>query len=153
MNNFIRIDDKFLNLDSCASVGLSKNDGKNRFRIVFNLSHSIEVFDKQLNKNIVVADYKYWDFDSSIEFNKNLEKLTKNLLASDFLFSTDKKHYYVNPAKVSYITFDDEHNRIIFNMSTSITKKTTGLLTNDYVFWTYSTKEEYIQNIKTLEGL
>jgi hypothetical protein len=140
---------KILNLQACTSIGVNKS----RLRIVFNLSHSIEMFDSKLSKNIIVADYKYWDFDNEIDFNVGLSKVNSLIRVNNFFISTDKKHYFVNPDQLSYITFDDDNNRIIFNLSTSVTKKTTGTLTNDYVFWTFNNKDEYLDNIKRIEDM
>ncbi|MDD2505666.1 MAG: hypothetical protein PHF21_05330 [Bacilli bacterium] len=142
-----KFNDKILNLQACTSIGVNKS----RLRIVFNLSHSIEMFDPKLSKNIIVADYKYWDFDNEIDFNAGLQKVSSLIKVNEFFISSDKKHYFVNPDQLSYITFDDDNNRIIFNLSTSVTKKTTGTLTNDYVFWTFNTKDEYLDNIKHIE--
>lgn len=143
MTKFITEKDLTVNLSKCASIGFNAS----KKRIVFNMSHSIETYDTRLGKHVTIADYKYFDYDTIKEFDE-AKKIIEEY--SNFLRSTYDNHYLVNPVQISYINIDKNNNRIIFNLAVSVTKKTTGFLTNDFIFWTFNSKEDLLSNINLL---
>lgn len=137
---YIDAKDMMINLDKVSNVGFL--DFKRR--IVFNFSHSIELEDKKTKEWSTIADYKYLDSNGEEEYSKVKELVKKSLLEKGFLEPTKESHYWVNPSEVSYINFDEMKHRLIFNLSTSVTRDTAkGLcLINDFVFWTFDNAEQ-----------
>lgn len=136
---FIELKDTLINLEQVSNVGFLHNKG----RIVFNFSHSIELETNKVWSTI--ADYRYFTASSEEEYNEKKKEVQDVLSSLGFINSTRGNHYWVNKSKVSYITTDGHKNRLIFNLSTSITKNTTkGIsLINDFVFWDYSSVDDF----------
>jgi hypothetical protein len=149
---FYKVGDKIINLDNVSSIGFipAKN------RVVYNMNHSIETIDRTLNEAIMIADYKYYNFDVESEYQEHCTEIRGHSMLFGYVQSTSDYHHLVNPLNVSYINFEKENKRIIFNLSTPVTKRKygtntkiePGILTNDFVFWTYTTEEEYEANVK-----
>lgn len=153
---FYKIGDKLINLDNVSSIGFipAKN------RLVYNLNHSIETFERATSATIMIADYKYHNFSTEAEYLAESKQIRDHSLLFGFIHSSSDFHHLVNPINISYISFDSDNKRIIFNLCTPVTKRKynqsnelvgESMLTNDFVFWTYQTQEEYEANVKYVE--
>lgn len=134
--------DLTINLNKVSNIGFLDN----KLKIVFNFSHSIDIEKKGTGEWATIADYKYIDCASEEEYSEFKKDVMDSMKTSgNFLMSSDSTHYSVNKSQISYVTTDSRKNRIIFNLSTSITKEThKGInVINDFVFWSFEDPHEF----------
>lgn len=136
MNQFIKTNDKIINLKNVSNINVLDT------RIVFNMNYSIEIRDK------VISDYTYWDFDTREE----LEVIVDILRTSSFIETTfiGYNNAFVNINEISSIKYADRKNRIIFNLShpVSFNNHNGQSITSEFVYFNYTDIEEY-QDKKT----
>jgi hypothetical protein len=145
MNKFISIDynRSVLNLANVTNIAFLEKHN----RIVFNFANNIEI---KSSKGIqVIADYRYDDYNSSTEFKARQEELIKVLDEYGYIkpMYSQYNHHWVNPSHVTFINVDKKRNRIMFNLSNSVTKLVDNevMLVNDFVFWNCTSEEETVQ--------
>lgn len=136
---FIELKDIVVNLNQVSNVGFLDH----RNRMVFNFSHSIELQNHKTNEWNTIADYKYYDLSEDDYYTKK-KQIQQSLLQDGFLEPMHFSHYWINPKSIAYVNYDDKKHRLIFNLSTSVTKDTGKGVTliNDFVFWTFNTEQE-----------
>jgi hypothetical protein len=145
---FIQANQSIINLDNVTNIGFLDN----RKRIVFNFNCSIES-DK--NNNIqLVADYRYWNFESTEEYDLESAKLKLLLLAiGNWVEPAVHNHHWVNTYFVTHVNSDDKRNRLIFNLCNSISKDTklgNNSIVNDFVFWDFNGEREFFEDTREL---
>jgi hypothetical protein len=136
---------KIINLDLVSNIAFLEH----KQRIIFNMSHSIEIKNDDTNETSTIADYKYWELPSIEEYNAAAVSLTNKISSIGFLISSSTNKA-INPLHISYVNVDHSKNRIVFNLNTSITSRLNGLLTNDYVFWNANSDTELSQMVDDL---
>ena len=148
---------KNVNLKNVTSVSIEENI--NRKKIIFNFDYTIT---HPYKPDVFVSDYVSVYYDDDQEFKKVFKELSSQLESlywfegqnSLDLEGPDKIWHWVNIDKVSFITYDEHKNRIILNLSCTVTKRhSSGELTSDFVYFSYPTKSEFMKNRERLENL
>lgn len=131
---------------------LTKIDSKKR--VIFNFNNVINVNDLQ------VADYLYINCNNSDEFNFFWNNVVDYIEKDGWLISSNPTNHPINPYYISSINVDELKNKIIFNLSKSVTKIIKKenidkrILVSEFVFWEFPTKlsfeKEYNKVIRTL---
>ena len=123
-----------VNLDNVTTIFIDNIDKK----IIFNFNYSIRVSSRDKLEN-QRADYIAWYLSE-----EDLERVKISLLemlSTTEWFLPDFKHNHrcVKKSMVSTIKFADYINRIIFNLTCSVTdqRSTSDSLTSDFVFWNF----------------
>ena len=133
--NFIKANNKFINLEHVSSINVLQK------RVAFDLDCPVELDNK------VISYYAYSDSDNREDFKTN------NYIQCNFI---NKDGVYINRNHISAVTFRDDKNRIIFNLSHSITStKHNGesRLTSKFIYFDFNTINEYNKFIIELTNI
>jgi len=135
---------KIVNLDNVASYGLIEHKYKESYRIVFNMTYGITL----PNTDKIISDYVYWETSDNTEFKK-MQSVIKNY-SEDWICSPDNTRY-INPEQISSIVIEDTYEdklKIIFNLSHTVSMKTSGL-TSEFVYFKFNSFDS-IQKYKAV---
>lgn len=135
---------KIVNLDNVSNIYVDEQGKK----VIFNMNYSVKIFGSKnsINSydkiNKVTPDYVYWSFDSMQEFMKIVDLIinkTKNWIQPE-----EPGQRILNPDFIASITFDEDKNRVIFNLNYNITHpKDDNKLTSDFVFYDFVSKDSF----------
>jgi len=141
------IKDKIVNLANVSNIHI---DGNDKGKIIFNMNYSVKIFGDK-----VTPDYIYWSFNSEAEKKELTDKFLSNLGALGWIlpFEENQGQRYVNTSCISSIGFDDNKNRVIFNLNYNITHpKDKNKLTSDFVFYNFSSTDNYRDFVDIMLG-
>jgi hypothetical protein len=157
MRQFIETSDgDLINIDNVSNIVFDPDwtdrFGNHKPKIIFNFAYPVSLpkSDKK------ISDYKYDIFKSVEEYKaaeKDLEKLIneKNWIAPVI---NKKIQKIINPDKISFMTSDDNNQRIILNLSTSVSfHGDYHRMTSDFVYLNHYDWEEYQNNLSYIRGL
>lgn len=136
---FIMIGSNVINLAKVSNVAFKDEfAAKERGRIIFNFCYSIQI-KNEIGESIFIPDYKYSDNIDPDVFYSEVESLKSQLKKAGFIEPSSDYHYWVNKNHISYITKDVYRKKIIFNLSTPISKTLDDkqAVINDFVFWSF----------------
>ena len=139
MTSFIKNNDRIINLQNVSNINIVTRDQ----RIVFNLNYGIEI--EKRGKTKVISDYVYLDTRSTDDFNNAKDEVQFN----DYVEKHFIKHRngYINKNEISSVKFSDKKNRVIFNLSHSITftdyNTQEDRLTSEFVYVDFTEFSEY----------
>jgi len=127
--NFIKANDKFINLEHVSSINMLKN------RIAYDMDCPVE-----LDSGKIISYYAYHDHDND---GAEEELLNHPYIKDNFNVHGD---ILVNMQQVAAIKFAPEKLRIIYNFShstTSLNFNREPRLTSKFVYVHFSAQEEY----------
>lgn len=127
--NFIKANDKFINLEHVSSINLLDN------RIAYDMDCPVE-----LDSGKIISYYAYHDHKDDSSIN---ELLNHPYIKENFNIHGD---ILVNMTQVSAIKFVEEKLRIIYNFSHSTTSAKFNReprLTSKFIYVHFDTKDEY----------
>lgn len=136
-------DSKTINIEQVSNIGIDIK----KFRIIFNLQYSINIFGKQ------TPDYVYFEYKDVNDLQKAVKALLE-VIKDDFLISSDKRQRLVAKKCISSINYIEKQKRIIFNLNYDITHPNdSSKLTSDFVFWTFNNETEFYNDMKKLSDI
>ena len=148
--NLITIDGgrSLVNMDNVTNIAfLDKTN-----RIVFNFNNNIEI--KTSNGIQVIADYRYDNHDSVKTYADKKQEIIKYMKEHSFIEPVypEQDHHWVNPIHITFINVDRSKNRLMFNLSNSVTKPIKGeiMLVNDFVFWNHNEANELENSVNII---
>lgn len=149
---FIEHDGKIVNTDAVTNIVIENN------KVIFNLDHFVSLKDENDRH---IPDYVYMYFDEDEELRLIVNKITSlNWITSDF-GTTYRGRYkannrIINPDAISFIKFEDNKNRIIFNLRNSVSfSRNIQSKTSDFVYYDYENEGDYFREgnlISTMLG-
>ena len=149
-------DGDLVNLNSVTNIVFDENwtdrFGNHKPKIIFNFDYPVTL--PKTDKKI--SDYKYMIFDTKSEYElkvKELEFLVNEMgwIAPIVNNRIDK---IINPDKISFMTHDDNNQRIILNLNTSVSfHGDYSRLTSDFVYINFNDWEEYVNGLKYIRDL
>lgn len=111
MDRYLSTNDRLINLQNVSNINVLTNS----YRIIFNFNYGIDMGKK------TISDYVYWDAIDVHNFNYNLSVLNANKYFIDNYLDQINGNGYINKNEISSIKFSEKKNRVIFNLSHSIT--------------------------------
>lgn len=149
LQSIIKTHDKLVNLMNVSNINIVRNNNKNQYRIVFNMNYSIEMVTTKRTK--IISDYVYWDFKSIPELEDALQDIESNEYFENNFIDKLTDEGYINSNEISSIKF--VHNRVIFNLSHSVTFMDKGAekLTSEFVYINCDSALEYKEYVKYLQ--
>jgi len=131
---------KIVNTNAVTNIVIEGN------KVIFNLDYFVSL---QGEDNKHIPDYVYMYFDTNGEMDDVIAKINSlNWITSDFGTtyngSYKKNSRIVNPNAISFITFEDRKNRIIFNLRNSISfSRNVQSKTSDFVYYDHENENDY----------
>lgn len=113
---FIETPQESVNLKNVSNINIIHKSK----RIVFNMNYGISIKDRMGEK--IISDYVYWDSNNEKQFQKNLDLLyTKIKEHGNFIPKPERETSgYINIDEISSIKFNTHKNRVIFNLSHTV---------------------------------
>jgi len=135
---FIRFkEEKTVNLDNVSNIYIEDING-DKGKVIFNMNYSVKIFGDKYT-----PDYVYWMYSNREELLKITSLIEE--FTTDWVKPVEPGHRYVNPTCISSIGFDENKNRVIFNLNYNVTHpKDDRKLTSDFVFYNFSDKEKFL---------
>lgn len=139
------IKNKIVNLANVSNIYV---DGNTEGKIIFNMNYSVKIFGDK-----ITPDYVYWEFNSEEEKDELMAEFLNYLVDLGWIFPAEEGQRYVNSNCISSIGFDENRDRVIFNLNYNVTHpKDTRKLTSDFVFFNFSTSEKYRNFVDVMLG-
>jgi hypothetical protein len=139
-------DEKIVNLNQVSNIGFEVYTDRNNqtaYKIIFNFSTGVS-----LKNNIerIVPDYQYFVYHNKDEYEKVVDILNDLINEERWLAPSVKGivKRIINPDRVTFVATDPRKNRIIVNLSTSISFYSNyERKTSDFVYIDFPSKEEF----------
>jgi hypothetical protein len=118
------------------------------------MNYNIEIEKNQEYK--IISDYVYWDLLPS-EFDNRLKDISENTYIVDNFITHDNG--YINKDEISSIKFAEKKQRVIFNLSHTVSfidNYGNQHMTSEFVYVNFNNENDYnlyIQEIKSKLGL
>lgn len=155
--NFIKFNDnqRIVNLDSVSNIGYVEEESK--YKVIFNMDYGVSLRDKHsFEQDKTISDYIYWtctDSELFKEMKKYVSEKTKEWLSCPYEINSR----VINPEKISSIVYDidapSKRFKIIFNLSHSVSMRSSSGTTSEYVFFKFETFEKFMTCKKHIEGI
>ncbi len=134
-------DSKYVNLKEVSSIAFEEFTDRNnnqKYKIIFNMNYAVSL--KGTNK--LISDYIYSIYEEYTEFTDSFNYLMN--LVEEYKWIKLREPRIINPYHISFLTQDPSKNRIIINLSSSVSFNGSNQdLTSDFVYINCKTKEEY----------
>jgi len=137
--------DKIVNLENVSNIYV---DGEDSGKIIFNMNYSVQIFGDKMT-----PDYVYWTFNSAEEKDELMDAFVNPIASLGWIFPAEDGHRFVNTKCISSIGFDENKNRVIFNLNYHVSMpKNNKKLTSDFVFFNFSSTKLYTDFVDVLTG-
>ena len=157
MKQFVETPDgDLINLEAVSNIVFNP-DWTDRFgnqkpKIIFNFDYQVSLprSDKK------ISDYKYLIFRSKAEYDSVVQELTRLINENEWIAPVidGKIEKIINPDKISFMTSDDDNQRIILNLKTPVSfHGDYDRMTSDFVYLNHSNWNEYQNNLSYIRGL
>lgn len=139
---FIKISNRLINLNKVTYIFFDKKENIIRF----NFNNDVG-FDEENT----IAEYFFWTLPGKREFEIESDMLIQTLEKNSFLIPIIVlgRANVININRISYVKYNYNKNKIIFNFDNSRTIK--GKKTNDFAFWELNNENELNLMIAWLE--
>jgi len=135
---FLTLNNKTVNTDTVHNIAFEDRKRK----IIFNFEYGVSMRD---DSDKIISDYVYFLFDNDEDFENTKSKLTA--LNGWISSGVDYINRIVNSKKISFMTSDKYNNRVIFNLTSSVSfTKDKYSRSSDFVWWTYKSPSEMIEH-------
>ena len=139
-------DYKVVNLKEVTNIAFeiyTNREGKTVYKIIFNFNVPVS-----LKNNIIkiIPDYMYFVYYDEEEYQKTVDILNDLINESMWLAPSidGRVKRIINPDKITFIARDPRHNRIIVNLSTSISFYSDyKRRTSDFIYFDFTDPEEF----------
>ncbi len=139
-------DNKVINLKEVSNIAFEEytdRNGNDTWKIIYNFCFPISLKNNTSKK---VPDYQYMVFHDKKEYDRTVDILNelvnqKNWLAPN-VSGTIKR--IINPDAISFVATDHRKNRVIVNLSTSVSFwNELSRMTSDFVYFDFDTFEDF----------
>lgn len=147
---FLQTNDRIVSLKNVSNININARNN----RIIFNMNYNIEIEKNQEYK--IISDYVYWDLLPS-QFDDTLVNLSSHEYITDNFIPHNNG--YINKDEISSIKFAEKKQRVIFNLSHTVSfidNYGNQHMTSEFVYVNFKTDDEYnsyVQEIKSKLGL
>ena len=141
---FLTLNNKTVNTETVHNIAFEDKKRK----IIFNFEYGVSLRD---DEDKIISDYVYFLFDNDEDFETTKARLIdmEGWLGS----GADYINRIVNSKKISFMTSDTYSNRIIFNLTSSVSfTKNKYSRSSDFVWWTYNSASELIEHYARIKA-
>jgi len=137
-------DTKIVNLDQVSNIGFDEGIdrfGNPKYKIIYNFTYPISLKN---NVQKQVPDYVYHVYTDYTEYQKQVSKLNQQINEAKWFapIINNTVSRIVNPKFISFISTDKSKNRIITNLSCSVSfYNDYNRRTSDFIFFDFEDKE------------
>jgi len=157
MKQFIETSDgDLINLKSVSNVVFdpewTDRFGNAKPKIIYNFDYPVSL--SRSDKKI--SDYKYSIFRDLNEYQCEVDIINNYVNEMEWIapIINNKISKVINPEKISFMTSDDDNQRIILNLNTSVSfHGDYSRMTSDFVYLNHYDWEEYQNNLSYIRGL
>ena len=144
-------DYKIVNLDNVTNIAFEETDKS--YKIIFNMNYGVSLKHKT---DKIIPDYVYFKYEKHQEQEKDqvLQELDKLINEKMWIAPVidNEVTRIANPRYISFIATDEYKNRIILNLSTSISFHSDNKRkTSDFMYLDFTNKEEYKNNLEYIK--
>jgi len=136
---------KIVNLDQVSNIGFDTGTDRfnnPKFKIIFNMVYGVSLKN---NTDKQIPDYVYFVYDNPEEYQDKIDKLNAQINHAKWFAPLigDKVDMIINPNYISFISTDRSKNRIITNLSCSVSfYNDYQRKTSDFIFLDFNTLDE-----------
>ena len=150
MNMFFETKDhKFVNLREVTSIAFEEYTdrfGVEKYKVIFNMNYGVSLKN---DTSKMIADYVYSIYNTREDFTDAFLYLIN--LVDEYQWIKCKEPRIVNPDHISFVTVDKHRNRIILNLSCSVSfHGDHASKTSDFVYINCSDKDEYYERLTNI---
>ncbi len=141
---------KTVNLKEVSNIAFTQEynrAGDLYYKIIFNFDYGISL---RGNNGKIIADYCYFVYNDYNDYEKMEEKLSDLINEKGWIapIVNGSVSRIVNPDKISFMATDTRKNRIILNLSTSVSfYNDFSKKTSDFIYFDFNTLDEYKENL------
>ncbi len=140
------------NVSNIAFIEETNRFGEIQWKIIFNFNYSVSLKN---DNNKLISDYVYFVFTDKSEYDTTTNELSK--LINDYGWIAPiingEVSRITNPDCISFIATDPRKNRVILNLSTSVSFwNDYSRRTSDFIYIDFDTKDEYLENLEYIKG-
>jgi len=146
---------RIVNLKSVTNIAFEEFVNRHNqmtYKIILNFSYGISL---KKNTKKRVPDYCYFIYDEKDAYDVMVDTLTDLIHEKEWIAPRigGVINRIINPDKISFISKDPGHNRIIINIAASVSfYNDFERITSDFIFLDFSDEQEYEENLEYLKA-
>ena len=144
-------DYKIVNLQNVTNIAFetyNDRNGKETYKLIFNFDYNVSL--KQ-DYSKMIPDYIYFITHDKLEYENYMTEMSELINKQGWLAPKigTEINRIINPDKISFVATDKRKNRVIFNLTTSVSfYSQNNRITSDFIYIDFPTIEEFENEYK-----
>ena len=140
---------KIVNLKAVSNIAFEayiNRFGVQEYKIIFNMGYPVSL---KTDYKKLISDYVYFVYQDRDEYERTVDTLSGLINEHGWIapLINGVVTRITNPDYISFISTDPRKNRIILNLSTSVSfYNNNERLTSDFIYLDFTSQQEYIEN-------